>query len=426
MARLTPAGASRMSACVGLCLVLAGCPGQEDADVPRRSVERSAFGVMPDGRAVDRFTLRNANGLELTAITYGGIITSLVVPDREGRMGDVVLGFDSLDPYLAGTPYFGAIIGRYGNRIAGGRFELDGATHELATNDGANHLHGGDVGFDKVLWVGEPFQSDTAVGVAFTYTSPDGQEGYPGTLDVRVTYTLTDADHLVFDYHATTDAPTPVNLTQHGYFNLAGEGSGTILDHELYVAASRYTPVDSGLIPTGEIAPVEGTPFDFRRPTAIGARIGSAHPQIALGPGYDHNFVLDGPGAAGGEAAGAPEGAAGAPRVTGVLRPGASDLTFAARVVEPTSGRMMEVYTDQPGLQFYAGNFLDGTLVGKSGRPYVRRGGFCLETQHFPDSPNQPGFPSTILRPGEEYRTRTVYAFGPAPDPAVGGAGGAR
>jgi len=347
---------------------------------------------MPDGRPVERFVFGNAHGLEVSAITYGGIITSLRVPDRDGRMGDVVLGFDSLEPYLAGTPYFGAIIGRYGNRIAGGRFELDGTTYQLATNNGANHLHGGNVGFDKVLWAGEPFQSDSAVGVVFTYTSVDGEEGYPGTLDVRVTYTLTDDDHLVFDYRATTDAPTPVNLTQHSYFNLAGEGSGTVLDHELFVAASAYTPVDEGLIPTGEIAPVEGTPFDFRERTAIGARIDVDDPQIARGPGYDHNFVLD--------------------------TAGDGFLSLAARVVEPTSGRTMEILTDQPGLQFYAGNFLDGTLVGKSGRPYVHRGGFCLETQHFPDSPNQPAFPPTILRPGEEYRTRTVYAFGVAPGPA--------
>jgi len=381
-----------VSACVGLCLLLAGCAGQEDAAVSQRSVVRSAFGSMPDGRPVERFVFGNAHGLEVSAITYGGIITSLRVPDRDGRMGDVVLGFDSLEPYLAGTPYFGAIIGRYGNRIAGGRFELDGTTYQLATNNGANHLHGGNVGFDKVLWAGEPFQSDSAVGVVFTYTSVDGEEGYPGTLDVRVTYTLTDDDHLVFDYRATTDAPTPVNLTQHSYFNLAGEGSGTVLDHELFVAASAYTPVDEGLIPTGEIAPVEGTPFDFRERTAIGARIDVDDPQIARGPGYDHNFVLD--------------------------TAGDGFLSLAARVVEPTSGRTMEILTDQPGLQFYAGNFLDGTLVGKSGRPYVHRGGFCLETQHFPDSPNQPAFPPTILRPGEEYRTRTVYAFGVAPGPA--------
>jgi aldose 1-epimerase len=380
-----------VSACAALCLLLAGCAGREDAAVPQRSVVRSAFGSMPDGRTVERFALRNAHGLEVSAITYGGIITSLRVPDRQGRMGDVVLGFDALDPYLAGTPYFGAIIGRYGNRIGGGRFELDGTTYQLATNDGANHLHGGNVGFDKVLWAGEPFQSDTSVGVVFSYTSPDGEEGYPGTLDVQVTYTLTDSDRLVFDYHATTDAPTPVNLTQHSYFNLGGEGSGTILDHELFVAASAYTPVDEGLIPTGEIATVEGTPFDFRERTAIGARIDADDPQLALGPGYDHNFVLDTAG----------EGL----------------LSLAARVVEPTSGRTMEILTDQPGLQFYSGNFLDGTLVGKSGRPYVHRGGFCLETQHFPDSPNQPAFPSTILRPGQEYRTRTVYAFGVAPGP---------
>jgi aldose 1-epimerase len=361
--------------------VLAGCA--PDGSTTSRSITRAPFGATDDGAPVELFTLTNAHGVEVRAITYGGIIVSLRTPDRDGVLGDIVLGFDELEPYLAGTPYFGAIIGRYGNRIGGGTFTLDGETFALAQNDGENHLHGGIQGFDKVVWAGEPFQNDTAVGVVLAYTSPDGEEGYPGTLDVEVTYTLTDADELVVDYRATTDAPTPVNLTQHSYFNLAGRGG--ILDHELMIAASAYTPVDSTLIPTGEIASVEGTPFDFRAATTIGARIEADHPQIRNGLGYDHNLVLDraGPG-----------------------------LALAARVRERTSGRTLEILTEEPGLQFYSGNFLDGSIAGKGGQLYEHRGGFCLETQHYPDSPNQPSFPSTILRPGEEYRTRTVMAFG--------------
>ena len=374
-----------------LALLVTPSCSREDAPVSTSAVERTPFGTLADGTAVERFRLtKPGKGIEVDAITYGGIITSLKTPDRTGALGDIVLGFDTLDPYLAGTPYFGAIIGRYGNRIADGRFELDGEGYELARNNGPNHLHGGDVGFDKVVWEAESFEEAGGVGVRFSYTSPDGDEGYPGTLEVRVTYTLTDRDELVIDYVATTDAATPVNLTQHSYFNLAGEGQGDILEHELWIGASRFTPVDSTLIPTGELAAVEGTPFDFRTPTAIGARIDADDDQIRMGPGYDHNFVLDEP----------PEG-----------RP-EDGLVAAARVRDPGSGRTLEVRTEEPGLQFYAGNFLDGTLVGKSGRPYGHRSGFCLETQHFPDSPNQPGFPSTILRPGEEYRTRTVWAFG--------------
>ena len=297
-----------------------------------------------------------------------------------------MLGFDSLEPYDAGSPYFGSIIGRYGNRIARGRFTLDGDTFALATNNGANHLHGGDVGFDKVVWAGEPFERDDAVGVVFTYTSPDGEEGYPGTLEVHVTYTLTDAGELVFDYHATTDRATPVNLTQHSYFNLAGSAADDILGHLLTIDAGRYTPVDTTLIPTGELAPLDGTPFDFRAPTAIGARIDDDHPQLAAGLGYDHNYVLD--------------------------RTAEGGLQRAALIHEPVTGRTLEIRTEEPGIQFYSGNFLDGTITGKGGRVYGHRSGFCLETQHFPDSPNQPGFPSTILRPAEEYGTRTVLIFG--------------
>jgi len=360
------------------------------------SVTREPFGNLPDGRPVSLYTLRNASGMEVRAMTYGGIILSLRVPDREGNLDDVVLGYEALEGYLEETPYFGAIVGRYGNRIARGRFELDGRDYELAINNGPNHLHGGVVGFDKVIWNAEPFQEEGAVGLVFSRTSPEGEEGYPGNLAVRVTYTLTHDNALVFDYQATTDVPTPVNLTQHTYFNLAGDGSGDILDHQLEIDARRYTPVDETLIPTGELAPVEGTPFDFRQPETMGRRIEADHPQILFGGGYDHNFVLD--------QEAVPEWAQDAPKP-------ASGLTPVARVTEPTSGRVMEVYTSEPGVQFYSGNFLDGSITGKGGVAYEHRYGFCLETQHFPDSPNKPEFPSTILRPGEEYRSRTVYFF---------------
>ena len=347
----------------------------------------SPFDTTPDGEAVSLVTLVNAHGMEVRAMSYGGIILSLKVPDRDGTLGDVALGYDHLAGYLAETPYFGAIIGRYGNRIGGARFDLDGESYVLAANNGPNHLHGGLAGFDKAIWDAEPFQSQEGVGVVFSRTSPDGEEGYPGNLSVAVTYTLTDGNELIFDYLATTDAATPVNLTQHTYFNLAGHGSGDVLGHRLTIHASRYTPVDGGLIPTGETAPVEGTPFDFRSPHLVGERIAADHPQITFGGGYDHNWVLDREGVA--------EGA----------------LAPAVRVEEPASGRIMEVFTTEPGLQFYSGNFLDGGITGKAGAVYRFRNGFCLETQHYPDSPNQPSFPSTILRPGEEYRSRTVYRF---------------
>jgi len=351
-------------------------------------VTEAPFGTTPEGETVDVYTLTNAQGMAVRVMTYGGVILSLKVPDRDGHLDDVVLGYDDLDGYLRESPYFGALIGRYGNRIGGARFALDGATYALAANNGANHLHGGLRGFDKVVWDAESFATDDAVGVRLSRTSPDGEEGYPGNLSVEVTYTLTDANELSFAYRATTDAATPVNLTQHSYFNLAGDGSGDVLGHRLTLFADRYTPVDAGLIPTGELAPVEGTPFDFRTPHAIGARIGADHPQIAFGGGYDHNFVLS----------------------RGDVAPG--ELTLAARVEEPATGRTLEVRTTEPGIQFYSGNFLDGSLVGKGGVAYGHRFGFCLETQHFPDSPNQPAFPSTILRPGEEYRSLTVLRFG--------------
>ena len=351
-------------------------------------VTRADFGTTPSGEAVDLFTLTNAHGVVVKAMTYGGIVTAIETPDRAGRLGDIVLGYDSLAGYLKATPYFGAIIGRYGNRIGHAQFTLDGTTYRLPANDGPNTLHGGTVGFDKVVWDAEPFWTDSGVGVAFTHTSPDGDQGFPGKLEVRVTYTLTSTNELVVDYHATTDKATPVNLTQHSYFNLAGDGAGDVLGHVLWLGASRYTPVDSGLIPTGALAPVAGTPFDFTTATAIGARIAQDDEQLKRGRGYDHNFVLDrtGPG-----------------------------LVHAARAVEPTTGRTLDVFTTEPGIQFYSGNFLDGSITGKAGHVYRHRNGFCLETQHFPDSPNQPGFPSTILRPGAEYTSRTVFSFGVTP-----------
>jgi aldose 1-epimerase len=347
-------------------------------------MSREPFGTLPDGTAVELFTLRNASGMEVKVTNYGGIITELKVPDRDGNLDDITLGYSSIDGYVKSSPYFGALIGRYGNRIGKAQFTLDGKTYKLPANDGPNTLHGGPKGFDKVVWNAEPFERGGERGIVFTYTSPDGDQGFPGTLEARVTYTLTDKNELAFDYHATTDAPTVVNLTQHAYFNLAGDGSGDILGHELTINADRYTPVDGGLIPTGELATVEGTPFDFRTKTTIGARIDADHEQIKRGGGYDHNFVLNRSG---------------------------DGLELAARVEEPKTGRVMEVHTTEPGLQFYSGNFLDGTITGKNGHVYNKRSGICLETQHYPDSPNQPSFPSTTLNPGETYTSRTVYTF---------------
>ena len=360
-------------------------PAQQPAAAQKPSyvVSREKFGAMSDGSQVDVYILRNANGVEVKAITYGGIITSLKTPDRTGASADIVLGFDSIDGYLKDHPFFGAIIGRYGNRIGQARFSLDGRDYKLAANNGPNHLHGGRKGFDKVLWAAQPVSWKNAV--TFSRTSPDGEEGYPGALSVQVTYQLTDKNELIVEYQATTDKATPVNLTQHSYFNLAGAGAGDILGHELTINADRYTPVDTTLIPTGELAPVEGTPFDFRKPTAIGARINDPHAQLKNGQGYDHNWVLN--------------------------RAGTGPQS-AARVYEPKTGRTLEVSTTEPGIQFYAGNFLDGTLIGKGGHVYRHRTGFCLETQHYPDSPNKPAFPTTILKPGETYRSTTVFTFG--------------
>ena len=376
---------SRLS-CTTLLICGAACQGEATNDEAPRAVTSTPFGTAPDGGAVDLFTLRNASGVELALMTFGATIVSLTAPDRDGRFDDIVLGHDSLAGYIEESPYFGAVVGRYGNRIGAGTFELDGQTYDLAKNNPPNHLHGGLVGFDKVIWEAESFVGEDHSGVRLTYESADGEEGYPGALLAHVTYTLTDAGEVVVDYYATADKATPINLTQHSYFNLAGEGD--ILSHELMLNAGHYTPVDSTLIPTGEIRSVEGTPFDFLRPVAIGARIDQDDRQLLLGGGYDHNFVLDS---------------------------GGDTLGLAARVVEPSTGRVLEVHTTEPGVQFYTGNFLDGLITGKDGRQYFRRSGFCLETQHFPDSPNKPDFPSTILRPGESYVSRTVFSFSVAP-----------
>jgi aldose 1-epimerase len=351
------------------------------------TVTHAPFGKMPDGATVDVYTLTNIHGMEARVITYGAVVVSLKTPDRSGRLDDVVLGFDNFENYLTRSRFFGAVAGRYANRIGNARFSLDGKAYELAANNGKNHLHGGRRGFDKVVWKGEPIDRGGDVGVALTYVSADGEEGYPGRLNVAVTYTLTPRDELIVDYRATTDKATPINLTNHSYFNLAGEGRGDILQQLLTIDADRYTPTDDTQIPTGEIAPVAGTPFDFRKPTAIGARIDADHEQIRRGKGYDHNFVL--------WTANPPT----APR-------------HAARVVDPSSGRTLDVLTTEPGVQLYTGNNLDGSAVGKSGHAYGKRSALCLETQHFPDSPNHPNFPSTILRPGETFRSRTVFAFG--------------
>ena len=345
--------------------------------------EVTPFGTTEDARAVQLYTLTNRNQMKVSITNFGGIVTELWVPDRDHTMGDVVLGYDSLSHYLAGSPYFGAIVGRYGNRIANGRFTLDGVEYELAVNNGPNHLHGGERGFDKVVWDAVPYAEEDEAGVRLTYTSVDGEEGYPGNLTVSVTYALTD-DELRIHYALETDEATVANVTHHSYFNLAGHASGDILGHELMLFADRFTPVDEGLIPTGELRDVAGTPMDFRSAYAIGDRIDAGDEQIRFGGGYDHNWVLNGE---------------------------AGTLRLAARVSEPTTGRVMEVLTTEPGVQFYAGNFLDGSNVGKGGARYAYRNGFCLETQRFPDSPNRPEFPSTVLHPGELYESITIYRF---------------
>ena len=348
------------------------------------TVTKAPFGTA-DGQSVDLYTLRNVHGLEAKITNYGGILVSLKVPDRNGKFDDVVLGFNDLDTYLKGDPYFGALIGRYGNRIAKGRFTLNGVEYKLAVNNGDNTLHGGLKGFDKVVWTGKEMKTKAGPAVALTYLSKDGEEGYPGNLNVRVVYTLTNNDEIKIDYSATTDKDTVINLTEHSYFNLAGEGNGDILNTIVTINGNRFLPTDAGSIPTGELRNVKGTPFDFLTPHAIGARINQDEEQLKLGNGYDHTWIING-------------------------RPGT--LRYAAMAYDTTSGRTMQVWTTEPGMQFYTGNFLDGTLTGKSGRIYQRRFGFCFETQHYPDSPNHPAFPTTTLKKGATYRSTTIYRFG--------------
>jgi aldose 1-epimerase len=345
------------------------------------SVTSKPFGNTPDGKRIQLYTLANRHGMRVTVATYGGTIVNLYTPDRAGRLGDVVLGFSTIEPYFTKSPYFGAIIGRYGNRLAKGRFTLDGKTYQVAKNNGPNALHGGLVGFDKHIWNAQVL-SQAPASIRLSRVSPDGEEHYPGNMKVAVTYTLTDANELRIHYSASTDKPTVLNLTNHSYFNLAGAGNGTVLDHLIKIHASRFTPVDNTLIPTGEIKSVAGTPMDLRKWTPIGQKLEAVGGKPV---GYDHNYVLD---------------------RCPVMRP-----TLAAEVFEPGSGRLMKVYTDQPGVQFYTGNFLDGTIRGKGGRVYHQHEAFCLETQHFPDSPNHPNFPSAVLRPGQKFHSTTVYKF---------------
>jgi aldose 1-epimerase len=365
-----------------LSLSIGGIAHAQAATKHKAGVQQKSFGSR-DGRPVNLYTLTNANGVEVDTMNYGGIILSIRVPDRKGQFADIVLGHEDLDGYIPNPPYIGAVVGRYANRIANGTFTLDGKTYTLPKNDGPNTLHGGtDKTFNKVLWDGEALKGKT--GVMYTYLSKDGDDGFPGNLKLRVTYTLTNENELVIDYEATTDKTTVVNLSQHSYFNLAGEGTSDILNHEIMINAERFTPVDKNLIPTGELRPVKGTPFDFTKSTKIGSRIDDNYDQLVLGHGYDHNWVLNHKG---------------------------DGLVLAARVYESTSGRVMEVSTTQPGVQFYTGNFLDGTVTGKQGHVYKRRYGLCLETQHFPDSPNHPDFPSTVLKPGETFKSKTVFKF---------------
>lgn len=364
-----------------LCvLVTAVCGFNMDIEA-KQQIEKQAFGKI-DGMPVDLYTLTNDRRMQAQITNYGGIVVSLRAPDRQGKFGDVVLGYDNLDGYIKQNPFFGSLVGRYANRIAKGKFSLDGKEYTLVTNNNENHLHGGTKGFDKRVWAAREVRGKNGVGLTLTYVSKDGEEGYPGNLSVTVTYTLTNNNELRIDYAATTDKNTILNLTNHSYFNLAG--AGDVLSHEILINADQFTPVDKTLIPTGELGRVAGTPMDFTQSTAIGARINGEHEQILFGGGYDHNWVLK--------------------KKTG-------QLGLAARVYEPKSGRVMEVFTTQPGVQFYTGNFLDGSITGKGGQVYNKRYGFCLETQHFPDSPNKPDFPTVVLKPKEKYAQTTIYKF---------------
>jgi len=373
---------------ITIILALAVCVQASESSGKQEKItlNKAPFGKTADGKSVDLYTFENANGVKMSVMTYGGIITSLLVPDKGGQFEDIVLGFDSLEGYLKGHPYFGALIGRYGNRIAKGKFPLGGKEYSLFVNNDVNALHGGKVGFDKRVWNAKKVDCDGVPGLELTYTSPDGEEGYPGTLKCKVIYSLNNKNELKLDYFAETNKPTPLNLTNHTYFNLTGnKDMESILDHELMLNAKFFTPVDETLIPTGEITFVKGAPFDFTEPMKIGARINADDDQIKKGGGYDHNFVLN--------------------------KTEAGALELGGRVVEPKSGRVLEFFTTQPGVQFYTGNFLDGANIGKGGQVYKHRFGFCMETQHFPDSPNHAHFPSTILKPGESYHETTIYKF---------------
>lgn len=374
---------TRRTVIAAMLALLAACTKSEPP-APAK-IRKESFGKMPDGADVEIYTLSNKNGIEARIMTYGGIIVSLRTPDRKGTLEDIVLGFENLPDYFKEEPYFGALIGRYGNRIGKGKFKLGGTEYKLAVNNGENHLHGGLKGFDKVLWAGKPSETATSCSLELSYTSKDGEEGYPGTLKTTVTYTLNDQNEFQIDYKATTDKDTVVNLTNHTYFNLRGAGEGEILSTELMINADRFTPVDAGLIPTGATKPVKNTPFDFTKPKPIGGNImDDSDEQIKFGGGYDHNFVLN---------------------------KGGGGLTKAAEAYDSKTGRVLEVSTTEPGVQFYTGNFLDGKLFGKGNKAYNKRYAFCLETQHYPDSPNKPEFPTTVLRPGEEYKSRTVWKF---------------
>ena len=366
---------------LAILIVMIGC---DKSSKQGMNIQKETFGQF-DGKAVYIYTLTNSNNIEMKVTTYGGIVTSLKLPDKNGNINDVVLGYNDLNDYIKNNPYFGAIIGRYGNRIGNAKFTLDGQEYKLAQNDGVNNLHGGVKGFDKVVWEAEPITGEDSISLKLHYLSKDGEEGFPGNLYATVIYTLTNNNTFRIDYEATTDKTTVVNLTHHTYWNLAGEGSGNILQHELMMNANNFTPVDQGLITTGEIITVKGTPMDFRTPAAIGDSINSDYKQLKYAGGYDHNWVLND----------YDEG----------------KINFAASVYEPTSGRVMEIFTSEPGLQFYSGNFLDGSIVGKSHKKYEFQSGFCLETQHFPDSPNKPEFPTVILNPGETYNSTTIYKF---------------
>lgn len=355
----------------------------EVQSTPKVMITQTSYGTTPEGQEVEKYTLKNENGMAIDVITYGGIITSWTAPDKTGKYANVVLGYDSLAQYIRSNPYFGAIIGRYGNRIAKGQFALDGNSYQLETNDGPNHLHGGEKGFDKVVWTATPEQKDSTASLKLSYISRDGEGGYPGQLTSIVTYTLTNDDALEVTYEATTNKKTIVNLTQHSYFNLSGDFSNTILDHELMIAADQYLPVDATLIPTGELRPVENTPFDFRQAKTVGRDIEQKNEQLARGKGYDHCWVLTNQGG----------------------------MRSVATSYHPATGRHLEILSDEPGIQFYCGNFLDGTLPAPNGGTYGHRTGFCLETQHYPDSPNQEAFPSVELAPGEKYESKTVFRF---------------